>query len=311
MRVLFPVEFLKLHGTEFPAWSPEESRRYTRLLARRHYENFPLVSLLAPRRLRQDYCNVYAFCRWADDLADETGDPERSLSLLSWWKSGLHAVGSGNEYHPVYVALRDTVARHSLPLSDFDDLLRAFVQDQSVSRYETYDDLLRYCRYSANPVGRMVLRLNGSCQDALLTMSDSICSALQLANHWQDVRRDWHNGRVYIPREVMRDHDYSPELLGADIARGGGSSNFRAVMRDLVGRASRLFESGLPLGSRFRGRLGFEIDLYARAGLAVLAKIRKQGYDTIAARPTLGVGETIGIALRTGARRLARTGSAT
>lgn len=301
--MLFPLEFLKLHGRKFPAWSMEESRRYTRQLAHRHYENFPVVSLLAPKRLRQDYCNVYAFCRWADDLGDETGDPERSLDLLAWWRAGLHALGTGREYHPVYVALQETVARHSLPLSDFEDLIRAFVQDQSVRSYATYGELLQYCRYSANPVGRLVLRLNGSCADDLLAMSDAICTALQLANHWQDIGRDWRIGRVYVPLDIMQQHSYSPELLSRDLMDGAGSPQFRLMMRDLIERARELFLAGLPLASRLGGRLGLEIELFARGGLAVLAKIRKQGYDTIVARPTIGALEQAAMAFRIAARR--------
>ncbi len=306
--MLFPIEFLKENGTLFPAWSPEESRRYTRLLTRRHYENFPVVSLFVPKRLRQDYCNVYAFCRWADDLGDETGDPDESLALLAWWRAGLRALGSGEEYHPVYVALRETVRRHALPLSDFEDLVDAFVQDQSVRRYETYDQLLEYCRYSANPVGRLVLRLNGITGDSLLEESDAICTALQLANHWQDVRRDWKIDRVYIPQEVMQEHDYSLEQLASDLARGEGSPPFRAMMQDLVERADLLFSTGLPLADRVRGRLGFEIELFARGGIAVIGKIRAQAYDTIASRPTVHAFDRASIALRTAARRAVGAG---
>ncbi len=298
-QVLFPIEFLDRHGTRFPPWSPEASREYTRQLTRQHYENFPVVSSLAPRGLRQDYCNVYAFCRWADDLGDETGNAERSLDLLAWWRAGLRGVGSGDEYHPVYVALRETVEQHALPLSDFEDLVKAFEQDQSVLRYDTYDQLLEYCRYSANPVGRLVLRLNGAGDAPLLAMSDSICTALQLANHFQDVGRDWRIDRVYLPRDVMQRHHYSLEQLAADLARGQGSTRFRALMHDLVNRAEMLFQAGLPLADHCRGRLGFEVALFANGGRAILDKIRAQDYDTIAARPVISASDSFRITLRT------------
>lgn len=295
--MLFPIEFLKQHGRKFPAWGIEESKRYTRELTKEHYENFLVTSILVPRRLRQDYCNVYAFCRWADDLGDETGNPEESLDLLDWWGSELRAMADGHAHHPVYVALRDTMERHALPATDFDDLIRAFVQDQSVRRYRSHDELLGYCRYSANPVGRLVLRLHGYCDDELFKLSDSICTALQLANHWQDIRRDWEMDRVYIPQDVMASHGYSLELLAEDMANGVASSQCRATIQDLSNRAGKLFSDGLGLATRLRGRLGFEVQLFAMAGLAVLKKIRAQGWDTIASRPVIGKRERTAILL--------------
>ena len=301
--MLFPIEFLKQHGRKFPAWSLEESTRYTRDLTKRHYENFLVTSILVPRRLRQDYCNVYAFCRWADDLGDETGGPEESLDLLDWWRSELRAMADGQAYHPVYVALRDTISRHALPTADFEDLIRAFVQDQSVRRYRSHDELLEYCRYSANPVGRLVLRLHGYCDDELLALSDSICTALQLANHWQDIRRDWEMDRVYIPQDVMASHGYSLELLAKDMANGVASSPCRATIQDLTNRAGRLFSEGLSLATHLKGRLGFEVQLFAMAGLAVLKKIKTQGWDTIASRPVIGKRERAMMVLAAAAGR--------
>ena len=301
--MLFPIEFLEQHGREFPAWGIEESRLYTRELTKRHYENFLVTSILVPRRLRQDYCNVYAFCRWADDLGDETGNPAESLDLLDWWQSELLAMADGRAHHPVYVALRDTMERHALPTADFEDLIRAFVQDQSVRRYRSHDELLGYCRYSANPVGRLVLRMHGYCDDELFKQSDSICTALQLANHWQDIRRDWEMDRVYIPQDVMASHGYSLELLAEDMANGVASSRCRATIRDLTNRAGTLFSEGLGLATRLKGRLGFEVQLFAMAGLAVLKKIRGQGWDTIASRPVIGKRERTTIVLSAAARR--------
>ena len=204
---LQPVDFVAALGTEFPPWSLAESLDYTRRLARSHYENFQLVSLLLPRRLHQDFFNVYAFCRWADDLGDEMGDTERSLVLLEWWREQLEALYNGRARHPVYVALRETVEKHDIPEEPFADLIRAFVRDQTVTRYRGYDELLAYCRYSANPVGHLVLHLCGYTDEGRRGLSDFTCTALQLANFWQDVARD----RGDRPRlHSARTHGISP-----------------------------------------------------------------------------------------------------
>ena len=194
---------------------------------------------------------------------------------------------SEQAYHPVFVALRETVARHSLPRADFEDLLTAFERDQTVTRYRTYADVLDYCRYSANPVGRLVLRLNGHSDPSLFRLSDATCTALQLANHWQDVRRDWRIDRVYLPADVMRSHNYSIERLEQDIARGTGSEGFRNTVRDLCGRARDLFGEGLPLADHLGRRLGVKVELFSRAGMAVLDGIEGLRWDTIALRPTV------------------------
>ncbi len=283
-----PLEFLRQHGREFPPWSLGRSQDYCLRLAREHYENFLVVSPLVPRNLRQDYRNVYAYCRWADDLGDETGDPARSVELLGWWRSQLLSMQSQPPAHPVFVALAETVRRHDLPVRDFDDLLSAFLLDQTKRAYADHRELLEYCELSANPVGRIVLRLHGCTDGALLSLSDDICSALQLANHWQDVRRDWSIGRVYIPEAVMRRHGYGRERLGRDIRRGLASPEFRSTLEDLTRRAALLFERGRPLGAALGGRLGRQVELFADAGCAVLEKIRSQGYDTIAKRPVIG-----------------------
>lgn len=301
--MLVPADFLKRHGQQFPAWDLEESRRYTRALTQAHYENFAVTSILVPRSLRQDYCNVYAFCRWADDLGDEAGEPGERVKLLEWWRAELRAVWRGQAHHPVYVALRDTVERHALGIRDFDDLIRAFIQDQSLSRYESYDDLLAYCRYSANPVGRLVLRLHGKRGREVLELSDSICTGLQLANHWQDIRRDWQIGRVYVPEEVMAAHGYSHARLAEDMAARVASRECRATIRDLTERARAHFQRGLPLAELLGGRLGLEVELFARAGLTVLQKIEAQRWDTISSRPVVGKRERTRIAMTAVAAR--------
>jgi len=304
--VIFPIEFLEEHGRSFPAWGLDDSRRYTRALTRAHYENFSVASMLVPKRLRQDYCNIYAYCRWADDLGDETGDPAKSLDLLGWWRSELLSMYSGQAIHPVFVALRDTVVRHGLPPQDFENLLHAFEQDQSIQRYGTYGDLLEYCRFSANPVGRLVLRVNDCVDEGLFNLSDRICTALQMANHWQDIRRDWGMDRVYMPIQVMESNGYSLEMLADDMASGTASDDCKNTVRELTERAAALFTSGLPLADRLEGRLAFEIELFARAGMAVLEKIRAQGWDTIAHRPTIHRSERVMLLLRVMGRRMVR-----
>jgi squalene synthase HpnC len=196
-------------------WSPEEGRAYTRWLATHHYENFHVVSFLLPKRLHQDFYNVYAYCRWADDLGDEIGDPAESLRLLAWWRGELDAMYQGRATHPVFAALAPTVRNTAFRAQPFADLIDAFVQDQTVTRYRNWDELFGYCRNSANPVGRLVLYLCGYSDAAPPALSDATCTALQLANFWQDVTVDLLKDRVYIPLDVMERHGYTVEELFA------------------------------------------------------------------------------------------------
>lgn len=282
---LYPADFIARHGVNGPPWEAAEAQAYTRWLTHAHYENFPVVSLLLPRRLHQDFYNVYSFCRWADDLGDEIGDPRRSLELLAWWRGELDRMYAGEARHPVYVALSETVRRHSLPPKPFEDLIHAFVQDQTDTRYATYDALLGYCAYSANPVGRLVLLLCGYSGAEHARLSDFTCTALQLANFWQDVKRDWEKGRVYIPLEAMDDAGYSVGALERDIQSGKASPAFQIVLRGLVDRCEALFEKGLPLVEMVDRRLAVDLDLFSRGGMAILEKIRRQQFDVIARRP--------------------------
>jgi squalene synthase HpnC len=291
MPFLLPAQFVAERGTDSGTWSLEESRRYTRWLARHHYENFHVVSVLLPRRLHQDFYNVYAFCRWADDLGDEIGDPARSLAWLEWWRAGLGRMYREETHHPVFVALRETVQRHAIPEQPFANLIRAFVQDQTVTRYETWAQLLDYCVYSANPVGHLVLYLCGYRDAERRALSDATCTALQLANHWQDVTRDLEKGRVYLPREVMAAHGYRPE----DLEQRRYSQNFREVMRDVVNRAHLLFLEGWPLVDKVDRRLAVDLELFSRGGLAVLEKIRAQDYNVLARRPVIGKRERLSL----------------
>jgi len=176
-------------GCSGSSHSESEALEYTRWLATHHYENFHVVSFLLPKKLHQDFYNIYAFCRWADDLGDEIGDVQESLHLLAWWRHELEQMYRGQASHPVFVALRGTVQRHAVPIEPFDRLIRAFEQDQAVSRYQTFNDVFGYCINSANPVGHLVLYLCGYRDRERQQLSDCTCTALQLANFWQDFGR--------------------------------------------------------------------------------------------------------------------------
>ncbi|MGA8577419.1 MAG: squalene synthase HpnC, partial [Bryobacteraceae bacterium] len=203
-QFLAPKEFVNSPSALARCYTVPEAESYTRWLATHHYENFHVVSFLLPKRLHQDFYNVYCYCRWADDLGDEMGSPSESLRLLAWWRAQLEAMYAGEATHPVFVALRGTVTRHSIPRQPFVDLIRAFEQDQTVTRYPTWDDLYGYCRNSANPVGRLVLYLCGYSDAERQRLSDATCTALQLANFWQDVRVDYAKNRIYFPLEDMQ-----------------------------------------------------------------------------------------------------------
>jgi squalene synthase HpnC len=305
MATLFPKDFVEAHGTEFPAWNLDDSLAYCRGLSGAHYENFHVVSLLLPKRLHQDFFNIYAYCRWADDLGDEFCDPQRSLELLEWWSGELDAMYAGRTRHPVFVALQTTVEKRGIPKEPFVDLVRAFVQDQTKTRYETYDEVLDYCVYSANPVGRLVLHLCGYADAERIALSDMTCTALQLANHWQDVRRDYiDRNRIYVPAEVLQAHRASLDVLEADLQAGKGSEPVRKSFADLVGRAQGLFEQGLPLADTLDRRLAIDIELFSRGGMAILEKIRKQDFDPVRARPRVGKLERVGLLMGVVGRRM-------
>ena len=203
-----------------------------------------MVSLLLPKRLHQDFYNVYSFCRWADDLGDEIGDTAESLRLLAWWRSELQAMCAGGAKHPVFVALAGTAREFSLPVTLFDDLIKAFEQDQTVTRYRNFEELFEYCRYSANPVGRLVLGLCGYRDAERQALSDATCTALQLANFWQDVTVDLEKDRVYLPLDLLEAHGYPLEALFARQF----DPRFRAAMQEAVNVTRGLFLKGLPLG---------------------------------------------------------------
>ena len=243
-----------------------------------------MATWLLPRRLRQHFCNVYAYCRWADDLGDEMASPLRALELLDAWERELDRCYAGRPSHPVFVALAPTIAAFDIPAEPFRDLLRAFRQDQTVRQYQTWDDLLGYCRYSANPVGRLVLYVCGYRDAERQRLSDSTCTALQLANFWQDVSRDLEKGRLYIPLDALRRHGLSP----ADIEARHFDARYAALMKDVIARTRMLFAEGAPLQSQVDARLRVDLDLFGRGGLAVLEAIEHQGYNTLERRPVIG-----------------------
>ncbi len=298
MTYLGPKDFVRSAERD-RVWSYEQALSYTRWLATSHYENFHVVSLLLPKRLHQDFYNIYSFCRWADDLGDEIGDTRESLELLAWWRGQLNDMYNGRASHPVFVALARTAQQYNLPLEPFSDLIHAFEQDQVVTRYRDWDGIVEYCRYSANPVGRLILMLCGYRDAARFEMSDATCTALQLANHWQDVSVDLAKDRVYIPLDIMAAHGYPVEKLFAREY----TPEFAAVMRDIVGRARDLFRKGLPLASTVDRRLAVDLDLFSRGGLRVLAKIEQQNYNVLARRPAISKMERAGLLLSSILRR--------
>ncbi len=217
-------------------WTLDSSLEYTRWLSTHHYENFHVVSVLLPKHLHQDFFNVYAFCRWSDDLGDEMDDPRESLRLLAWWRGELDRLyQDGTAQHPVFVALRETIQRRQVPSDPFSHLIDAFVQDQTVTRYHNWDGVLDYCVRSANPVGRLVLMLCGYRDEERFRLSDSTCTALQLANFWQDVTVDLLKDRVYLPLHLFEKHGYTEDQL----FRREYTPAFRAVMAEAVDQAQR------------------------------------------------------------------------
>jgi squalene synthase HpnC len=293
-----PVEFVRSPEALAKIYSPSEAEAYTRWLATHHYENFHVVSFLLPKRLHQDFYNVYAYCRWADDLGDEMGDTRESLRLLAWWRGELDAMFEGRAGHPVFVALAPTVRRHAIPREPLADLIQAFVEDQTVTRYRDWDELYGYCRHSANPVGRLVLYLCGYRDAERQRLSDATCTALQLANFWQDVTVDFLKDRVYIPLEIMERHGSGVE----DIRARRFTPGFRETMREIVARARELFMEGLPLAGTVGRRLALDIDLFSRGGLRVLGKIERQDYNVLAARPAISKAERVGLLVESLAR---------
>ena len=282
--MLRPAELEIAARTPKAGCSPEAAQQYTRWLATHHYENFNVVSWLLPKELHQHFYNLYAYCRWADDLGDEVPDPLRALQLLDWWERELDACYEGKPMHPVFIALRKTVVAKNIPRQPFADLLKAFRQDQTVKRYPTWDAMIGYCVNSANPVGRLVLYLCGYRDEERQTLSDATCTALQLANFWQDVSRDLEKGRIYIPLDAAAAHGLSED----DLVERRFDARYPALMKDLIARTRELFAQGRPLAKMVDRRLSIDLDMFSRGGIAVLDAIEAMGYDTLHQRPSIG-----------------------
>jgi squalene synthase HpnC len=263
--------------------SEEEARAYCRRLARSHYENFSVASWFLPAKLRQHFFNVYAYCRISDDLGDEVGDTATSLQLLDQWESELNACYEGHPRHPVFVALAGTVKQFEIPKHEFSDLLTAFRQDQHIVRYETFGDLLGYCRNSANPVGHLVLYLCGYRDSERQLLSDYTCTALQLANFWQDVSADFAKGRIYLPLEDLRRFGVSEEAIKG----GDNTKTFREMMRFEVQRAREWFAQGMPLIANVDHALAIDLELFSRGGQEILDAIERQDYAVLGHRPAI------------------------
>jgi len=293
--------------------SLEEAQQYCSRLAHSHYENFSVVTWFLPKHLHQHFYNVYSYCRISDDLGDEVGNRQQALALLDAWEAELNATylslvetplrdvrkkteeleregfdGAGHgaasaPRHPVFIALRETIREFDIPRQPFADLLVAFRQDQMVGRYPTFDDVLGYCKNSANPVGHLVLYLCGYRDAERQQLSDYTCTALQLANFWQDVAVDSGKGRIYLPLESLARFGVSED----DIAQRRATPQFLEMMKFEVERAREWFRRGLPLAGKVDKHLALDIELFSRGGLEILNAIEKQGYDVLTQRPVI------------------------
>ncbi len=257
-----------------------EAYEFCGRLARSHYENFTIASWLMPRAMRPHMHAIYAYARIADDFADE----ERSLARLDEWERELDLAYAGAPRHPVFVALADTVRRFGIPRAPFADLLRAFRSDVDFRGFETIDDLTEYARYSANPVGRLVLYLFGYRDAEHQALSDMVCSGLQLANFWQDIAIDLDKGRVYLPRRDLARFGVSVEDLRAHRMSDG----FVALMRHEAGYACELLVKGAALAGLVDRRLARDVLMFAGGGLAILRALERVSFDVFRHRPTLG-----------------------
>ncbi len=273
------------------------ARRYCQELADSHYENFHVVSWFLPKALRPHFHALYAYCRISDDLGDEVGDPAQSLALLRLWGEELDACYAGQARHPVFVALRETILACGIPKEPFADLLKAFSQDQTTVRYATRRDVLEYCRYSANPVGRLVLHACGEVDAERFRLSDATCTGLQLANFWQDVGRDYLKGRIYLPQDQMAQHGVDESV----IANRTFTNGFARLLQQEVEFTRGLFTQGLALVDLVSRDLAVDLELFSRGGLEILNAIERQGFDVLTSRPEISRSTKLRLAARAAA----------
>jgi len=284
-----------------PPVDSQSAQAFTWQLAHSHYENFSVVSALLPRRLRQDFCNIYAFCRIADDLGDEVSDRDLSLRLLDRFRQATIDLYAGCPTTIVFSALESTVAKYSIPIQPFLDLIDAFEQDQRIDRYHTHAELRDYCRRSANPVGRLVLYVGGYRDEQRQQLSDATCTALQLANFWQDVRRDLTDrNRIYLPRETMDRF----QVTEAQLRTATCDENYRRCIRFEVDRTAALFDQGDELLALLDESVRPQVSLFGQGGRAILQAIRRCDYDTLTSRPVLSRRQKGQLVLRAMAGRL-------
>lgn len=275
-------------------WSSAEAFRHCERITRDHYENFPVASLFLPRELRKHICAIYAFARTADDYADEPGfTPAERIENLNSWEFQLNECLNGVARHRVFAALAETIDRFQIPPELFRSLLQAFRQDVTIHRYETFNGLLDYCRNSANPVGRLVLMLFNYRSESLAELSDSICTALQLTNFWQDIRIDAGRDRIYLPAEDLREFSYSEE----DLKNMTFNTPFKHLLSFEIERTRDLFLRGKPLLAEVGRDVGFELKLTWNGGMKILEKIERARYDVFRNRPLLTLSNKVGVFL--------------
>jgi len=282
-------------GAEARDWTLTEAYRYCEAMTAAHYENFPVASFLIPAAKRRHISVIYAFARTADDFADEPGlgDGER-LEALQQWRELLEECFAGNARHPVFLALGETAMSCGLPPELFHRLLRAFESDVTVHRFETREDVLAYCRNSAEPVGRLVLLLFGYRDDVLMKCSDKVCTALQLANFWQDLSIDLQKDRVYLPKEDLVRFGVSE----GDLLQGRSSGAVRSLIGEMATWAQAILEEGKPLLGHVGWDLKLELRLTYNGGKAILNRVRDSGEGVLHRRPVLPRGEKFMLLIR-------------
>lgn len=284
--------------------SYDEACQYTQNLVNSQYENFTVVSWFLPKNLRPHFANIYAFCRWADDLGDETGDPQKSRELLAWWRTELEKTYNNQPEHPVFIALHQTIKDFNIPIKPFNDLILAFEQDQEINRYQTWEQVIDYCTRSADPVGRLVLYLCGYDDEPRQLISDKTCTALQLINFWQDVRRDIEDrNRIYVPADILARHNLTHDhltnhVLNKQPLTPEQHQQYRNAIKECVDRTWPLFNEGRELWPLVHKHLRLDIQLFSLGGEAIMKRVEQINYDTINTRPTLGKPAKVSLMLR-------------